>query len=137
MSESKDHRNYIKYLHAKAKDIVPPECKKLILIDSDQCTGSEIPSFTEEGFRPDLYYCFRDLLIIGEAKTPNDILTNHSKKQYKSYIRKCSEFKGTSYILLATSWLASPALSDHFRVIVKSVNPSPKVLVLDELKMMK
>ena len=39
-----------------------------------------------EGFRPDIYYYHKGIMIIGEAKTSSDFDARHSQEQYLSYI---------------------------------------------------
>ena len=133
MAESNKHREYIGYIQEKAYKLVPKDCRKLVLVDNESNPGNQIPSFTLEGYRPDIYYCHLNLLIIGEAKTMDDILTSHSKKQYNSYIKACEEFPGTSYLILATSWLSAPALNNHFRVQLQKSVKKLNIIVLDEL----
>ena len=38
----------------------------------------------QEGYVPDLYYKYNDLIIIGEAKTENDLERVHSINQFES-----------------------------------------------------
>lgn len=49
----------------------------LVLVD-DPSDRKNVPP-TINGFKPDLYYDFNQLLVIGEAKTKDDLLNEHTK----------------------------------------------------------
>ena len=70
---------------------------------------------TAEGFRPDVYYQYGDTLIIGEAKTSDDVGRLHSLQQYDSYIRKCSLFEGKAYFIAAVYWADKAQLHNILR----------------------
>ena len=71
MSESLQHRQLVKLIFDETLTIIGQDNK--MLIASDAIDGLTLPPLTSEGFRPDIYYCFNDTLIIGEAKTSEDI----------------------------------------------------------------
>ena len=90
---------------------------KKCFISSDVADGMSISPLTAEGFRPDVYYQYGDLLIIGEAKTSDDVGRLHSRQQYDSYIRKCSLFEGKAYFIAAVYWADKAQLHNILRPI--------------------
>lgn len=74
-----------------------------------------------EGFVPDLYYKYNNLVIIGEAKTDKDLDREHSILQYKSYInylRKCLKYGNECKIIIGVPWESSVAASRIIRRII-------------------
>lgn len=64
MSESLQHQQLVRLILKETLAIVGQNNKALIA--SDAVDGLALPPLTSEGFRPDVYYCFNDVLIIGE-----------------------------------------------------------------------
>ena len=56
---------------------------------------------TMEGYRPDVFFEYNGVMFIGEAKTSDDILREHSINQYYSYLKKCSLNQGHATFVLA------------------------------------
>lgn len=86
------------------------------------------------GYKPDLYYDFRGLLIIGEAKTKDDLLTEHTKNQIGTYIRLCSKFKGESRLYLAVPWTENILATNIIKNISNNLGVMINYYVVDELK---
>lgn len=103
MSESVQHRQLVHLIINKVNAIVGSDNRRFIC--SDSVDGFALSPLMIEGYRPDVFYQYSDLLIIGEAKTSNDIERLHSKQQYESYIRKCSLFYGQAMFMLAVPWM--------------------------------
>ena len=89
------------------------------LIATDAVDGFALPPLTSEGFRPDVYYLLNNRLIIGEAKTSDDIDRLHSRSQYESYIKKCSLFQGNATFILAVPWMDHATANNIVRKISK------------------
>jgi hypothetical protein len=70
-----------------------------------------------EGFRPDLYFQYKDTLIIGEAKTSKDVERMHSREQYAAYAKKCSVFQGNAYLLISVPWTEFATARNIFRQV--------------------
>jgi hypothetical protein len=102
MSESAQHLQLVNLLISKVKKMVPKD--HWCIICSDSFGAVCLPPQTEEGYRPDVYYYFEELLIIGEAKTSDDVERIHSRAQYEAYIKKCSIFKGMAWFFVAVPW---------------------------------
>lgn len=68
------------------------------------------------GAFPDLYArCYSpELVILGEAKTVNDVENRHSIGQYKSYLDFCSSHENT-LLVFAVPWTVVPCLKNTIR----------------------
>ena len=87
-----------------------------------------------EGFVPDLYYKFNDVLIIGEAKTDEDFDRDHSKMQYGSYYKYLNKFLSQGYkcmFIIAVPWETSIAACSLVKKL--SSNNSICSIVINEL----
>lgn len=104
----------------------------LMLIDdpSDRKNGPP----TINGFKPDLYYDFNQLLIIGEAKTKDDLLNEHTKSQIETYIKLCANYAGQSRLYLAVPWMESVLANGLIKKISKKLGVSIDYFVVDELQ---
>ena len=102
MSESEQHQRLVKMIIDDIVQIVGKD--QSCFIESDVQDGRPLPQLTQEGFRPDVTFQYKDMLIIGEAKTSNDVDTIHSRMQYESYIHKCSLFQGKAILIIAVPW---------------------------------
>lgn len=102
MSESVQHQKLVKGIIEYVESFVGQDNK--CFISSDAADEMILSPLTEEGFRPDVYYQYGDLLIIGEAKTSDDVGRLHSKQQYDSFLRQCSLFYGKAFFIAAVHW---------------------------------
>lgn len=115
MSESAQHQKLVNAIIEQVETIVGQN--KKCFISSDAADGKSLSPLTAEGFRPDVYYHFEDTLIIGEAKTSDDIGRIHSKQQYDSYVKKCALFDGKAYFIAAVFWADKAQLHNILRKI--------------------
>ncbi len=129
MSESNTHNKLVQNIIQKCIEIIGEE--KSCLISVDGIDGYAIPPMTVEGFRPDVYYEYNGMMVIGEAKTSNDIDRMHSKQQYESYIKKCSLYNGSAVLLVAVHWSDKAAMHNILRKISKKHSGSYKIIVLE------
>lgn len=129
MSESLQHRQLVKLIFDETLTIIGQDNK--MLIASDAIDGLTLPPLTSEGFRPDIYYCFNDTLIIGEAKTSEDIERLHSRSQYESYIRKCSLFTGKAFFIIAVPWTDHATVNNIVKKIAKRYPGRYTIKILD------
>lgn len=129
MSESAQHQQLVKLI---IDDVINDvDFAHTALIATDAVDGFSLPPLTIEGFRPDVYYLFGDRMIIGEAKTSNDIERLHSRSQYESYIKKCSLFQGNATFILAVPWMDHATAHNIIRKIKKQYPGSYSVKILD------
>ena len=129
MSESLQHQQLVKQIIDEAISIVG--IKNRSLIASDAVDGFSLPPLTSEGFRPDVYYCYENMLIIGEAKTSSDIERLHSREQYKSYIRKCSLYPGEAILIVAVPWTDHATMHNILIKIIKKHPGQYSIKILD------
>lgn len=115
MGESKKHVDLVKRIQnvvQNRKDVVP----SLVITDNHE-TISTVP-LMPEGFRPDVYYDDCNLIIIGEAKTSNDLFNPHSNAQFESYLKYLDSMsKATSKVALyvGVPWKNYVQVKNHFK----------------------
>ena len=129
MSESLQHQQLVKLIIDTTMSIVGKD--NTVLIATDAVDGYALPPLTSEGFRPDVHYCYQNVLIIGEAKTSSDIERLHSREQYESYIKKCALFQGEAILLIAVPWMDHATVNNIVKKIAKRYPGNYKIKILD------
>lgn len=88
MSESKTHLNLVSELHKRLQLLAEHEGDIRISVDSGCIPTANYPPGID-GFTPDIFIeDFRgNALIIGEAKTSIDLISNRTKQQLSSFLR--------------------------------------------------
>jgi hypothetical protein len=114
MSESVLHQQLVKLLKKEVMSIVPSDCWNLIQEDTPESRNR--PPIIVEKHRPDIFYNWGSLLVIGEAKTGNDVSKKRSRSQYDSYLRMCSNFSGNAYLILSVPWLEEAEANNILRL---------------------
>ena len=102
MSESSTHQKLVELIIEYIGDKVGQDY--VCFIESDMSDGRPLPELTDEGYRPDVSYEYNGQMIIGEAKTSDDVSREHSLLQYASYLRKCSLYNGKAEYVMAVPW---------------------------------
>lgn len=115
MSESAQHQKLVNMIIEHVEALVGQD--KKCFISSDEADGMSLSPLTAEGYRPDVYYQYEDTLIIGEAKTSDDVERLHSREQYESYLKKCALFDGKAYFVAAVYWSDKAQLHNILRKI--------------------
>ena len=95
MSESQKHYDLVNQLKEYVLETFPIE-EVLLRTDIVGEGTKKLPT----GYKPDLFYEFNGLIIIGEAKTSFDIDKIHSKEQYNSYMQYCSTHGENSILII-------------------------------------
>lgn len=129
MSESLQHQQLVKLIIDTAISIVGKD--NAALVATDAVDGYALPPLTSEGFRPDVHYCYRNILIIGEAKTSSDVERLHSRAQYESYIKKCALFPGEAILFIAVPWMDHATANNIVKKIAKRYPGNYKIKILD------
>ena len=111
--------------------IIPEDVKSLVLLDLSEY--SRRPDRTNGNFIPDLYYKDARCLIIGEAKTMNDIDVKHSINQYKSYIEEASLFEEESHIVICTSLYSYARIKNLIKKMKAEQNSLAKFHILNDI----
>ena len=127
MPESIQHHQLVQVLKIEVQAIVPPDCWSLIQIDAPDSLN--LPPQTNEGYRPDVYYQFEKLLVIGDAKTKNDVETRHSRAQYESYLKECAVFHGQAFMIMAVPLLEQASANNILRNLKKKIPGDYKIIV--------
>lgn len=131
MAESIVHINYVRKIAEYTSAIIPVELIPHLLIDLPESYRK--PDRTIGNFLPDLYYKDLKYLIIGEAKTENDIDRKHSINQYKSYIEEASLFHGEKHILICTSLYSYARIKNLIKKLKLELNTTAKFHLLNDL----
>lgn len=111
MAESLNHMEYVRrivrYIPTIAKHYVPT------LLFSDLPESQIHPIAMSEGYRPDVFYQDPDMVVIGEAKTINDIENEHTFSQLNSYINEVRYFQKERHIVFCSSVTSFALLKNH------------------------
>ena len=132
MPESIQHMQLVQRLLMRVREKVN---KNLwAFIQSDEASSQCLPPKMISGYRPDVYYQFDKLFIIGEAKTSNDISSLHSKAQYETYIKSCASFNGEALLLIAVPWTDVAEANNVIRKIQKDINSYCEFEIISNLE---
>jgi len=87
------------------------------------------------GYFPDYYYYnpVEAILVIGEAKTSNDLMNKHTINQITAFLQECNESK-TSRFVLAVPWQLVNYSKDMLRKICFDNGLMVDCHVLENLK---
>ncbi|MEG0408403.1 MAG: hypothetical protein RR623_05965 [Bacilli bacterium] len=133
MGESTTHKNYIDIIYKQTIKIIPKNHTKLVLMDgNDNLLVKEVPPLINR-YRPDLFYEFGNILIIGEAKTKKDYNSKHSLSQYKEYLEYCNRYPGTAYLLFCCPWDCTLDLKRIVYKLLKKTELNVHLIFLDEI----
>lgn len=119
MPESYQHQELVQLLKREILKLIPSGCQ--ILIQQDTPDSLSLPPRTIGGFRPDVYYCFENLLIIGEAKTEGEVEKQHGRAQYEAYMKECANFQGKAVLLIAVPWIERAAANNIIQRLRKRI----------------
>ena len=135
MSESRLHQLLVDIAKRNIRRILPEVPNCFILSDSPDSMPNQKPGVIQ-GYLPDLYIDTGEVLVIGEAKTPDDVERKHSIDQYYAFLKECAAYDGEANFLLSTTWdLVATAKNLLTRINNKIGSQRTKILVLCELDM--
>lgn len=132
MSESLQHHYYVKFVYNYVKGLISPEDVCFIKADLFEC---EKPRLLFESFIPDVLFCHSGQLIIGEAKTFEDYKTDHSYRQFESYMKECSKFSGQTSIVICLPWQLFFSAKNHFGILKRKYSNKTKVIIISDGQM--
>lgn len=101
MAESKAHMDFVRKIVSYIGTSIPA-CDKALI-------QAELPEFYSRtprvigGYYPDVYHKNSRSIIIGEAKTDNDIETTHTEEQINCYIEEVRCYDIERHIVLCSS----------------------------------
>ncbi len=104
MAESLAHMEYVERM-VKYAETIPQQFASSMMNADLASYGKRTPQVVN-GFYPDLYYYDLHCVIIGEAKTTDDIDNEHTMKQLDSYIKEIRTYNCEKHIILCTSIIA-------------------------------
>lgn len=96
---------------------------------------SDLSAVTIGNSKPDLYVLFPDdnFIIIGEAKTENDIENDHTVKQALDYYEACMKFPG-SKLVYAVPFYCVNDIKSHLEYVAKiKSNDHVEIVILENL----
>ena len=129
MGESAQHFQLVNLIIDEVVSVVGETNRCFVM--SDAADGYALPPLTEEGYRPDVYYQYQNSLIIGEAKTSDDVARMHSKLQYESYLKECSLFKEKAVFLAAVPWTEHAVIHNILRKLRQKYPGTYEVRIID------
>ena len=110
MAESKAHMDFVRRMVAYVKSEIPGCDEIMINADLPEYYG-RTPQVIG-GFYPDLYHSNSKCIVIGEAKTDNDLENEHTRNQIECYIEEVRCFHKERHIVLCTSILSYALLKN-------------------------
>lgn len=129
MSESAQHLQLVNLIIDEVVGIVGETNRCFIM--SDAADGYALSPLMEDGYRPDVYYQYQNRLIIGEAKTSNDVARIHSKLQYESYLKECSTFEGNAVFVAAVPWTEHATIHNILKKLQQKYPGTYRVQIID------
>lgn len=130
MSESSTHIELVKVIYKYVEQNVQPNHRCLICADMP---GTVRPSNVIGNYIPDLSFWHEDVLIIGEAKTKNDVLRPHSQAQYKAYLNEAKAFYGKAILIIGVQWDMALTVKNYFSRLKVAENYKIDIIVINEL----
>lgn len=88
-------------------------------ITTDLGEPGKTPPTVIDGFRADIYVHTPQYIIIGEAKTDNDINNKHTIEQFAAYIKEVMTFNQERHIVMSCSCAAYASMRNFIRVFRK------------------
>jgi hypothetical protein len=132
VAESSLHQELVQILKEEAQAVIPSDKWGLMQIDSPDSLNC--PPRTTEGYRPDVYFKFEKLLVIGEAKTSNDIGSKHSRAQYASYLKECSRFQGQAFFIMVVPLLERVSVNNILNNLKKKIHGGYQIIIKGHLE---
>jgi hypothetical protein len=104
MAESLSHMEYVERM-VKYVETIPLQFVASMMYVDLASYGQRTPKIIN-GYYPDLYYYDLHCVIIGEAKTTNDIDNEHTMAQLDSYIKEIRTYNCERHIIVCSSIIA-------------------------------
>lgn len=115
--ESEEHRQFV-------RNAVEYISRKFLLDENQMLIDlgglGKTPPKVIDGFRADIYVYTPKYIIIGEAKTDNDISNKHTLAQLASYIKETRTYNQERHIVMSCSWSSYATMRNFLRVFRKN-----------------
>ena len=98
------HMEYVERM-VKYAETIPQQFASSMMNADLASYGHRTPKVVD-GFYPDLYYYDLHCVIIGEAKTTDDVDKEHTMNQLDSYIKEIRTYNCEKHIILCSSIIA-------------------------------
>lgn len=131
MAESSIHMRFVGILETEAKKLIPSYLHALIYVDNPE-NRDRAPRMIGN-YVPDCYFRGNGLLLIGEAKTAEDVERKHSLAQYQDYFNEASKFEGESIIVMSVPWYTKNCIKNIYRRMKRQSMNYVKVFVVCEI----
>lgn len=128
--ESQAHIELVNIAAEYIKKIIPIEFRIFMCVDT---AGNNGAVKVIGNYIPDIYYCYNNQLVIGEAKTLNDFDTPHSKKQFMAYMNELLAFQGESTLVVSVPWQIVFTAKNFFKRLCREMQVNVKVIILNEI----
>lgn len=116
MAESRLHKQLVRSI-VSYLETIPNCCADFIEADLDNYNTRT--TRVVGGFYPDVFYKDSNKIIIGEAKTENDLINPHTRNQLLSYIEEVAMFVGERHIVLCVPFIALCSLFNYVNILVE------------------
>lgn len=110
--ESDAHKEYVQHAIDYIKrtfDVADSQ------IATDLGNAANLPPKSVDGFRADIYVNTPDFIIIGEAKTDDDINNNHTLAQLASYVKDVKAQNKERHIVMSCSMAGRPTVHNFIK----------------------
>ena len=110
--ESEEHRNFVRNAVEYIKRVFGVDETQMSI---DLGVSEKIPPKVIDGFRADIYVHTPKYIIIGEAKTDDDLVKKHTAAQLAAYIKEVKTFDQERHIVLSSSWSSYATMRNFLR----------------------
>ncbi len=131
MAESQSHMNLVKRLRCFAEQLLGEG--RFPLAYFDEPTACVKPPKTSGGFVPDMFFKDNELMVIGEAKTFDDVDRNHSLSQYENYFKDLAVFPGRTVMVFSVPWQCKNTIKNIGRRLRKESDPNIEIYAITEV----
>lgn len=104
MAESKQHQYLVARLDRAVTEALGGCIRPVVRVDGKLSKG--VAPRNIGGYRPDVYAFNRTMTVIGEAKPPEDLETERSRKQLKAFVRFV-EADLSRHLVLSVHWTSA------------------------------
>ena len=135
MPEKKEHADLRKIIKKWITSNLGSYSLTIFYDDPRNPLGSSVPEI--RGSIPDLYANSykHGIQVIGEAKTSNDIINNHTEKQLRAYLKHLNVYNKKGYLIVAVAFRDRDEMINLVRKIVREVNKNilVNIFVIDDI----
>lgn len=131
MPESQSHIDFVKKLGEVAVQILNESQLPFLYLDDPLSEAK--PPRTSGNFVPDMFFKDQNLMMIGEAKTAEDVDRKHSLSQYENYFDDLFSFNGRSVIVFSVPWYTKNTIKNIARRLRLKRKTTIEIYVITEI----